>query len=133
MLAAHACQTIKQTSNIQAMPEFDREELLRLQQEVAQVDPAVMELDLDDPDSMTVLFLTSSILKGAPLVVKRVREDGEVESVTVQATDIGNNEFCVDFSVKSSDGEFSADTTDLFVDVATQNIDSEIDGLLGQS
>lgn len=104
-----------------------------LQAELAEVDPAIMEFDMDDPDSRLAILLTAAVLKGSTIEVASAREDGETETISVESLGAtSDGQPTIILSVRSTDGTLAPDTADFVADIVDEGYQTEISRLIGE-
>lgn len=107
------------------------ENIRRLRDELSEIDPAIAEFDLEDPDARLALVLAHAVFKGEEITIECEDDDGRVEVMTLESAgsfDDGRPKFAL--SIGSSDSLLSEDTAGMVANLMQEDLDKEIDNLL---
>lgn len=116
-----------------AHSEETRQKLEQIRDEMAQEDPTVLELDIDDPDTAVALVLTAALLKGASISVAATDENGRTETIAASSLGKGaDGEHIMGLEIGSSDGTLSPESADLAAELIRPSFEAEIGRLTAE-
>lgn len=116
-----------------AVEQSEREFFVSLQKELAELDPTIMEFDLDDPDTRLAIMLTAALLKGNSVELVGEREDGEQESMTMESLGSSpDGQQSIVLTVRSTDGTLAPETAGFVAVLLDESHQTEISQLTGE-
>jgi hypothetical protein len=104
-------------------------ELRAIQTELAAIDPCVLELDLENPDTALAMVWMARLLEDGMISVGGEAEDGTTETLTMGLMPgAPDSPPVISHVILSDSGRLSPGTLDGMAAILGQNLQAEIDG-----
>lgn len=108
-----------------------RETLSAAQKHFAEVDPSILEMDLEDPETALMLLIMTAFSKGSSIQIISETDEGASETLELETLATAGSEApTVAATFGSSTGKLSAETAEMVSDLMTTSLDTEIKDLL---